>query len=231
MKKFVWNNKFKAVIGLCILMLSIFVSSCSDDDDNSGSYPRLRMDFYDIIVDKDSMVSSIILDNGKEYIISNKGQFQSSVCDTTIRCYGSLEISEDSLYAQIYTIANVNCFSPSVAANYNPIVFQKEQFPVELVSIYKARSYINVIVKTKGAGNVEHALDFIKDSMVLCNGHKTLYLKLLHWRPEEEIEAYSTNNYMSLPLGTSFYHPLEDFDSVDITINTYDGIKKYKFAR
>lgn len=213
----------------CLLSVVTLLSSCSDDD--GEVYPRLRVDFYDVIIDGDSTATSIILDDGRTYAVSNSNSLHSTVCDTVIRCYGTIEIGGDSSTATVYSVGSVRCSTPSHMSNYGKINYNDTFKPVDVISLYKARSYINVLLTTKVSGNVEHALDFINDGISNDGNARVLHLRLLHWHPDFETEAYSQKQYMSIPLDSSFYEEGEDFDSVEVKITTYDGVKTYMFVR
>ncbi len=207
----------------------LFLFACNNDDESV--YPRVRAEYFDVVVDADTIVTNIVLDNGKSFPLNEGHTIKSQICDTTIRCFGYIEIAEDSSFATIHSVYQAHCYAPSTPGTYKPNIFYKN--PVEVVSVYKVRKYINAIIRTKISGRYEHAFDFIKDSLTTNsdNNTKTMHLTLFHWKPTEEYEAFSQNSYLSVPLDADFYEKDEQFDSVEFSIVTYNGVKKYKFAR
>lgn len=207
----------------------LFLFACNDN--NEDVYPRIRAEYFDVNVDIDTIVTHITLDNGKSYPLNEGHTIKSQVNDTTIRCYGYIEIAEDSSFATIHSVYQAHCYPPSAPGTYKPNIFYKN--PVDVVSVYKVHNYINAIVKTKISGRYEHAFDFIKDSITINpeDNSKTIHITFFHWKPEQEYEAFSQNAYLSIPLSLEYYKPEEQFDSIQFYVVTYNGIKKYKFSR
>lgn len=229
MKATFTRSGIHAVVAVVAAVVLSCLASCSDKDED-GNYPRIRSDFFDVLVDKDSMVTHATLDDGKTYAISNVRSLHAMTNDTIIRCHGTLEISADSTMVTIYSVQSITSGMAHTAEEYKERHMPTEQYPVKVVAIYKARSYINLIVNTMVEASLEHALDFMCDSISNRNGCRMLHIHLTHWRRPEEIEAYTQKNYLSLPLGKEFFlDEYKDFDSVEISINTYEGVKKYCF--
>jgi len=225
-KKIIMN-----IVGaLCLMGQCALLCSCEQDIEDGSSYPNYRTDFYDVVVSPDSVVKTLILDDGSQYEIKDSDDFQAHVCDTIIRCFGSLAISADSTNVEVFTVRSVLCFAPSDTDSVNVKGYYKA--PVSnVVAVYKARSYINAIFDYKTMGTKDHPIDMIKDSVTESNGKKMMHISYAHWRPLGELDAYSQRVYSSVPLDPSFYHEGENFDSVTIYIPVGDEVKKFKFKR
>lgn len=208
----------------------LFLLPCCKND-NEEPYPRLRAEFFDVIVNEDTAVTSIILDNGKTFPLNEGHTIKAQVPDTTFRCYGSIELALDSSYAKIYEVYMAHCYSPSSPKIFKPNIFYKN--PVGVLTVYKARHYINAIIKAKISGIKDHAYDLVKDSITTDpdTKKKTMHITFFHYKPEEEYEAYTQKLYISVPMDQSHYDKDELFDSLEFHVHTYDGEKRYKYGK
>ena len=215
--------------GILAVMTALILFACNKDEDEA--FPRLRADFFDVYIDADTAVQTITLDNGRTFPLNEGHTVKAQVADTIIRCYGQLEIAADSSFVTIYSIYPALCFAPTPRSFYKPEVYYKN--PVNIITVYKVRHYINVIVACKMSGIKEHAFDFVKDSISFnpLTQKRTMHLTLFHWKAEEEQEGYSQKQYMSAPMDESHYEPNESFDSVALHIFTYDGIKVFTYEK
>ena len=216
-------------LGIIAIMTALTFFACNKDEEQA--FPRLRADFFDVYIDADTAVQTITLDNGRTFPLNEGHTVKAQAADTIIRCYGQLEIAADSSYVTIYSIYPAQCFAPTPRNFYKPEVYYKN--PVNIVTVYKARHYINAIVACKMSGIKEHAFDFVKDSISIntLTQNKTMHLTLFHWKAEEEQEGYSQKQYMSAPMDESHYEADERFDSVALHIFTYDGIKVFTYEK
>ena len=212
------------------LLATLILSACSKDEDN-GTYPRLRTEYFDVLIDADTVVQGITLDNGRYYPLNEGNTIKSQVADTIIRCIGQIEIASDSTFATIYSVTQAQCFAPSEPNTYKPYIFYKN--PVDVISAYKARHYINIIISSKIGGVKSHVYDIIKDSITTSHltNKKTMHMTFFHYKAEDELEGYSQHLYMSVPMEPSYYKPTEQFDSVCLHVFTYDGEKIYTYER
>lgn len=219
------NYKGRWIALLAVLLLF----GCKEDSEEQ--FPRLRAEFFDVYVDKDTFATNITLDNGRVYPLNIGNTIKSQVSDTIIRCYGNVEISSDSSFASIYGLYQAHCFAPAAPNKYKPHIFYKNK--VNVVTVYKARNYINAILGVKISGSYDHVYDFIKDSITTDpqTKKKTMHLTFFHYKSDEEFEAYTHKVYLSIPLEEQYYEKNEKFDSLEFHVFTYDGEKKYKYAR
>ncbi|MBO4663228.1 MAG: hypothetical protein J5663_02305 [Bacteroidaceae bacterium] len=225
------KSRFTHIKCGAIALLSLLSLHACNNKDDGELYPRLRSEFFDVYVNEDTTVQSVTLDNGRTFLMNDGHTIKAQVADTIIRCYGTLEIANDSSFVTVYEIHPALCFAPTPRKQYKPEVYYKN--PVDVVTVYKARHYINVIIKSKISGIKDHAYDFVKDSISTSHAtHKrTMHLTLFHWKPEEELEGYTQKQYLSAPMDESHYDPSEVFDSVALHIHTYDGIRVYTYGK
>ena len=224
------KHRFNHVkFGIFAIMTTLVLFACNKDE--AESFPRLRADFFDVYIDAETNVQSVTLDNGRTFPLNEGHTVKAQVADTIIRCYGTLEIANDSSFVTMYEIHPALCFAPTPRSFYKPEVYYKN--PVNVITVYKARHYINAIVACKMSGTKEHAFDFVKDSISFnpLTHKRTMHLTLFHWKAEEELEGYSQKQYLSAPMDESHYDPSEVFDSVALHIHTYDGIRVYTYKK
>lgn len=99
--------------------------------------------------------------------------------------------------------------------------------PFIFKSAWKSFKYINFQLAYMTNDKAEHSFGIFEDSIVYApDGHKSnVYVTIAHRIPKEDIEAYSSDFYLSVPLKNYF-----DCDSMTISVNTYkEGRKTVSF--
>lgn len=92
--------------------------------------------------------------------------------------------------------------------------------PVNVVSLWQTRRYINLHLMPKTQDQGTHSWGFITDSI----RGRHAYLRL-HHRQGNDPTAYSTDLYASLPLA------LVDADTITLRIRTFSGTKEQTFPQ
>lgn len=201
---------------LFIIVISTMVG-CSDDD--SAYIPSYRTDILCALTNKDSIVTDILLDNGKKYsVVSQK--INGKVANGKLRCHTRFSINEDSTNVRIYEIKRISCYAPLPADSFKI----HPQEPINVTSIWQSGGYINLCLAPLVTGMNSFKYDFSIDSVK----GKTIHTSML-FKHEGAIEAYKFTFYHSIPLEKKYY--TTDFDSIYLYINTYKGMKVWKFRQ
>ncbi|MBQ9362155.1 MAG: hypothetical protein IJT97_01910 [Bacteroidaceae bacterium] len=189
------------------------VCSCSKENDN---IPNLLTELCDVYINRDSIAITATLDDGSVLNIADQ-KMKASVRDTTIRSVVT--------YAQEDGTVTVYGNTPAICkAAMSPEKFKSTPHdPVKLISVWKKGKYINLMFgeMTTGKGMHEYAfcMDSLKDRM--------LYVSFIHKQPEHDAPSYTQKRYASMPLTV---HGTEAYDSISLSIVTYDGTKTSPFG-
>lgn len=188
---------------LLLLFTSFSLSSCRDDNDDSP-YPSLITELVDCPTNSDGTMVKIVLDDDTELPLSNP---QTGLkADVIYRCLAGYTL--DKGQATLYSLKSAALLRDSTS------VAQCD--PVNVVSLWQTRRYINLHLMPKTQGG-EQSWGFITDSIV---GNRA-YLRL-HHRQGTDPTSYSTDVYASLPL------KLLEANQYTIRINTFSGTKEWE---
>lgn len=204
-------------------MCVVFVASCSKDD--SDFIPSYQSDLICVLTNTDSLVTDLVLDNGQKLKVSSQ-HIKAPFPNARIRCYSSFEIVAAQQEAKVYDIKAVSCFIPAPADSFK--VHPME--PINLTSIWKSGGFINLCLAPLVNGSQQTVFDFCIDSIsTQPDSSRIMHTSLLFTRTKESIEGYTTKIYHSIPLEHPDYS--SPFDSMYIYINTYEGLKVYRFEK
>lgn len=212
----------KLLSSMYIIMSIVFVASCSKDD--ADFIPSVRTDLLCAITNNDSLVTHFMLDDGTPYNV-NKQKIKAHEPNAELRCISTFEINEDRSVT-VYDVATIPCFIPLPTDSFK--TFPKE--PVNVTSVWKSGGYINLCLSPLVNGEKQFAYSFCLDSISHnSDSTSTLHSSFLFQRIKGSVEGYSTKLYHSIPLYSKDY--TSSFDTIAIYINTYEGVKTYRFAR
>lgn len=210
----------KLLISILTVMCIVVVASCSDDDNNS--VPSYRTDILSAITDGDTLVTDLLFDNGRSYHVASQ-RIKAMAPNAKIRCYSTFEITNDSADVKVYEIKRISCYTPLPADSFEV----HPQDPVNVTSVWRSGDYINLCVAPLVSALKDFKYDFCIDSITDNKEKVVLHTSLLYQRAKNGNEYYTQKFYHSIPLKSNDY-PCA-FDSLYIYINTYDGVKMWKF--
>lgn len=193
----------------------LLLASCEKDDNGNGY--SLTYEMGDAYFGTDSLLKYVTTDNGKT--IFNSYMIKSTMPDTIRRCICGYYAEEEP--QRVVSISQVYCVTPNKRAAGKYIYTD----PFNFVSAWKSSKYVNFQLSIMTDDKANHAYGIIEDS-ITNNGLKTIaYITLAHRIPKEDVEAYSSDFYLSIPLKN-----YSDCDSMTVTLNTYnEGMKKVGF--
>ena len=192
---------------LLLLFTFFSLSSCRDDNDDAP-YPSIITEMADCPTNSDGTMVKIVLDDDTELPLSNP---QTGLkADVIYRCLAGYTL--DKGQATLYSLKSAALLRDSTS------VAQCD--PVNVVSLWQTRRYINLHLMPKTQDQGTHSWGFITDSI----RGRHAYLRL-HHRQGSDPTAYSTDVYASLPLH------LVEADTITLLIRTFSGTKEQTFPQ
>lgn len=182
-----------------LLSLSLFMLllvSCSDDEYN---YPSVRRDFLTVVSGDNGYLEMLIPDKGESLTVSEDRTKSKITPNGSIRVvsnYEVLSLKGGAQAARIYGISSVVAPSPKLAVDFPQGV---KTDPVDVLSIWMGRGYLNMILNIKTENSQQHLFHFVEEDVALNNGVKTVTILLYHDAGSGE-EFYTKRAYLSIPL-------------------------------
>ena len=190
------------------------VCSCSKKND---SIPNLLTELCDVYINGDSIAATATLDNGTVLDIASQ-RMKASVRDTTIRSV--VTYAQEDGTVVVYSNTPALCKAALPAEKLKTISHD----PVKLISIWKKGKYINLMFGEMTTGKGAHEYAFCMDSLK----NRMLYVSFIHQQPENDATSYTQKRYASMPVNTD---GTEAYDSVSLSIMTFDGMKTFTCPR
>ncbi|MCM1312580.1 MAG: hypothetical protein NC206_07310 [Bacteroides sp.] len=217
-------NRRLAHCSIIMLICSLF-AACSED----SPYPSVTTNFVDAVTDERGQVTEIRTDNGITY--KAEPQMQAGCADSVLRCICVYEVAEQEktegygttahASAHIYSIRHIFSDEPEVRAAFS--VYPQD--PVKVTSVWRGGGYINMHLGILTTDVAAHPLAFCEDSITTSGtGRKSVYLSLLHLRPENDADSYTEKTYASMPT-----HKYSEMDTIVFRINSYEGMREFKW--
>ena len=216
-------KKFQHLIVIIVLTLSLLLTfiSCTKDayEKGDGKYSLMRGDFAEAIVNSSKQVTSIITDDGDEFVLTTPYTAKwVSKADTTYRCmlyYNKLDSK-----AEILSMGQVPC---AIIIPLSQLDHRLVTDPVKFESTWMSKTgrYLNfsLLLKTGITDDTTAVqnLAIVSDTLITHPDKKRILNLILHHNQDNVPEYYSTKVYFSIPTKRI------DADSVQISINSYDG--------
>ena len=191
-------NRFKIHIGLLAGIL-IMLTSCGDDEYH---YPSVKREFVTVFSDVDGYIETLLPDNENPLEVTND-RTNSLIPPKTykrVMCnYETVSNGKDST-AVIYSLQSLFIAEPKRPDDPSFGGLLKRD-PVELVSFWPGRNYVNVIlnVKTNINSGKKQLFDVVEES-VTPEGKKVKVKLFLYHNINGDDEYYNRQVYMSIPL-------------------------------
>ena len=198
-----------------------FFMSCTRDtyDKGEGKYSLLRGDFAEAFVNSSKQVTKIVTDDGDELSLTSPYSAKWIVKpDTTYRCMLYYNKVDDQ--AEVFSMGQVSCAAiKSLAELGKPMLTDPVKFESTWMS--KTGRYLNLSIQLKTGVTDDTAavqsLAIVSDTLITHSDNKRIRHLVLYHNQGNVPQYYSTQVYMSIPTERI------DADSVQISINSYDG--------
>lgn len=171
-------------------------------------YPSIITEFANLKADKDGVASSLTLDDGTSYGISNP--VRNLTEDATYRVVCGF-VPKGSV-ADIYTLTGAQILRDSTEIAHND--------PTNIVSAWCSGKYVNMQLAPKGAGG-KHYWGYAVDSVTTNHIHLSL-----HHNQNGDPASYSSTVYASLILDA--IEGINEGDTITMSVNTFKGKKEWK---
>lgn len=206
------------------LLLLALPAMMACEEDRERSLPSFRTDLLSVETGPDSLVKTILLDDGNRLMVSQQ-RISTVSANASIRCIAQFSVNEDSISALVYDLKKVSCYAPLPADSFKI----HPHDPLNVVSVWKSGGYVNMCLAPLIISADAYKYDFCIDSIAQGGeGRTVLHVSLLFLRDKYSAEAYTNKFYHSIPLDQRYYP--EYFDSLCLSINTYEGTKHYRFS-
>ena len=226
---------------LAVIAFLITLTACTSEayDSGDGQNSYLTADLVLLRTSPDKSVRSALLDDGTTLQFSNP--FAQDWLTRPDSVYRALLYYDKTVAASDAATSNPTATSIVRARSVRPVpvlrpveaakVDAMRTDPVGFESLWmsKNKSYINLSLLLK-SGKAEgdealHALGVVSDGTTTdAAGRRTLHLTLYHDQGGVP-EYYTVQQYVSIPTQL-----LEEADTVELTLNTYNGKKVVKVA-
>ena len=172
--------------------LLLLMAACGDDD---YYYPSVKMEFVTIEAGDDGRIRTLIPDKGDILSVSQDLTGSTISPNTSRRVMSNYETMEEG--AKIYSLQSL--LTPTPKPKDDPAFKDKEgKDPVEVVSIWLGRDYLNMILNLKVSTGKGHTFGIIEDKSEL-ETTRSVDMLLYHDADSDE-EYYNRRAYISVPL-------------------------------
>lgn len=218
---------------LTLYLMSLFLLACTTDsyEKGEGEYSLLQADFVEAHADDDMKVDYVDTDDDERLVIAEP--FAKSWIKKGDEKYRGILYykKKDAKRVDVVSFTDVKVLSPiPVDTLEKKLKLQMKTDPVSLESVWlsKTKRYLNVgfYLKVGVTDDQEavHKMSVVADSVhQFADGKKTLYLRLFHDQGDVP-EYYSQRSFFSLALNDI------GVDSLQLSVNTYDGVVKKSFS-
>lgn len=198
------------------LLLCSFASCTKDDGYVVLETPNTYTEFCDMYMNTDKRAATITLDDGTMLDILSQN-IRSNVADTTVRAVVTYAMKNEKPVIYSDNVAFCDQARPKEHFKITP------RDPMKVISVWKGGKYINMVLGEMTNKAAKHSYGYLIEGV----DSKTLNVSFIHLRPESDPESYTEKKYFSMPLATPY---ISGYDSIAISINTYDGVKSYSFS-
>jgi hypothetical protein len=213
--------------GKLTLLFSLVLLACTQDtyEQGEGKYSLMRGDFAEAVVNGSKQVTKIVTDDGDELPLTTPFTAKwVTKADTVYRCMLYYNKVDDK--AEVISMGQVPCADINTLAEFKkPMATDPVKFESSWIS--KTRRYLNLslLLKTGSTDDTtaDQSLAIVSDTLITHPDNKQTRHPILYHNQGNVPQYYSTQVYVSIPIERI------DDDSVQISINSYDGevIKKY----
>ena len=207
-------NKISHLL-LFTFLFSLFISSCSHDDD--APYPSIISEMADLYTNESGTLTKFVLDNNKEYRISNPQSGYHAKALYRVLC------------GYVPTDNSARVFQLTSAYILRDSVERRKQDPTSVLSVWRTERYINMHLASKTFGGRQH-WGFITDSIVShtdAEGKTSSHAYLsLHHNQNNDPTSYTEDVYASLPLDS--IKGVDKQAPITLSIQTFDGKKTFE---
>jgi hypothetical protein len=213
---------------LLLLLLAVMaVAACEQEvyDKGDSTYSYVRADFVEAFVGSDQYVSYVITDDDERLTL--KTPYTAKWIQRADTSYRAVLYYNIGTQPEVVSLARVSTVSIREARNFKTGI---KTDPLGLESVWMAgnKKFLNfcVILKTGAvaADSITQTLGMAGDTIITDGqGRRTYHLRLFHAQGDVP-QYYSQRAYFSVPVSGV------EADSLQVSVNTYDGVVTKGFS-
>lgn len=175
------------LLGLLFLMIA-----CGDDD---YYYPSVQLEFVTVLAGEDGSIQTLIPDKGASLPVLEDRTGSAISPNTSRRVMSNYEVLTGGV--RIYSLQSL--ITPDPKPEDDPVYKDGiKTDPVEMVSIWLGRNYLNMILNLKVSTGKGHVFGIVEDTSELET--KGIVNMLLYHDANSDAEYYNRRAYISVPL-------------------------------
>lgn len=179
---------------LCLLVLLTGLSACSNDDDYR--YPSVLLEFATVSTGADGAVATIHTDAGNALPVAadrTGSRFQPNV-SLRVVCHYEVHGEDRTPEAELYSL-----YAVPVTPPVQSIEGGLKTDPVSVISIWKGRDYLNMVLNVRIKGDEKRTFAFLEERVEAGTG-ETVVTLLLHHDAKVGGGYLNRRSYLSVPL-------------------------------
>ena len=174
--------------------LLLLMTACGAD---AYYYPSVKLEFVTVEAGEDGRIQTLIPDKGEVLTVSEDRTGSTISPNTSRRVMSNYEVLSGENTATIYSLQSL--ITPVPKPEDDPVYKDGIKLdPVEMVSIWLGRDYLNMILNLKVSTGKGHVFGIVEDvSELKTNGIVNM---LLYHDANSDGEYYNRRAYISVPL-------------------------------
>lgn len=190
--------------------LLVLMTACGEDD---YYYPSVKLEYVTIEAGEDGRIQTLLPDKGASLPVLEDRTGSSISPNTSRRVMSNYEVVSGGV--KIYSLQSL--ITPVPKPVDDPVYKDGVKTdPVEVVSIWLGRDYLNMILNLKVSTGKGHTFGIVEDTSELET--KGIVDMLLYHDANSDEEYYNRRAYISVPL--SQYIDTENPEQIKIKFNT-----------
>lgn len=190
--------------------LLVLMTACGEDD---YYYPSVKLEYVTIEAGEDGRIQTLLPDKGASLPVLEDRTGSSISPNTSRRVMSNYEVVSGGV--KIYSLQSL--ITPVPKPEDDPVYENGVKTdPVEVVSIWLGRDYLNMILNLKVSTGKGHTFGIVEDTSELET--KGIVDMLLYHDANSDEEYYNRRAYISVPLAQ--YIDRENPEQIKIKFNT-----------
>lgn len=214
-----------------LFIATAMTAACDSDSYETGdtSYSYMQADLCEVATDDDCSAQQVVMDDDTEWALQKAVTADwMERADTLYRAlayYNKVENAQGESRLDIVSLQKVPVVEPVDEISVNGL----KTDPVEVVSVWKSRNakYLNFRIRVKTGkaddDSASQTIGIVKKGKIKGEESSMSHLALHHVQGDVP-EYYSQTILFSMPLASV------ETDSIDLSINTYNGEFSRKFS-
>lgn len=191
--------RFHIVLLFGLLLLAV---ACGEDE---YDYPSVKLEFVTVQAGEDGRLQTLVPDQGEPLSVSKDRTHSTITPNTSRRVLSNYEVIPSqggASTAEIYSLQALIVLEPKLETDPAFEGGMKTD-PVDVISIWMGRDYLNMILNIKVKGDKQHVFGMVEEGIEVVGGEKVVTLSLYHDANGDE-EYYNRRAYISVPLAEKY---------------------------